>query len=110
MVLLILAGNTIYFNRTDYNMYFWFGIIQAAGVYVYIMFNAIIMTYDTINSVYLQSRYPVDEYVTIQFGTLANAFGMEEGDPFLRGLVYLEQLFIGNKRLSLYNNLMMGAL
>ena len=66
------------------------------------------MTYAVINSVYIQTRYDPTTYSTIQFGTFLNGFAAEGDDAWLEILVYLEQLLIGNKRLSLYNNLMMA--
>ena len=108
MMMLILAGNMVYHNHTKTTEpYLYVGIVQILATYVYVMNNAIIMTYNVLNSVYLQSRYPIDTWVTIQFGTLWNFFN-QDGD-FLRILVYLEQLFIGNKRLALYSNFMMAV-
>lgn len=50
----------------------------------------------------------MDRYVTILFGTPWNIFTLEQFDT-VAILVYIEQLLVGNKRLSLYANAMMGA-
>jgi len=92
--------------------YFIFGIIQVIASCMYIVSNAIILAYDIINSVYLQSRYDPIAYVTIQFGTWWNVFGSNDQtkeNGWLATLVYLEQIFIGNKRLAFYANIMMAA-
>jgi len=73
----------------------------------YMYSNAVRIVYDTINSVYLMSRYPMDEYVTILFGTPWNIYG-EEWEA-LDIVVYLEQLIFGNKRLAAFANMIMMA-
>lgn len=88
-------------------MYVAFGAIQIAATMFYIYSNAVVVTYDTVNAVYLKSRYRTDDYVTVLFGTLWNLYG-DEWDGWAI-LVYLEQLFIGNKRLAAYANIMMAA-
>ena len=50
----------------------------------------------------------MDKYVTILFGTPWNIGGQEEWGA-LEIFVYLEQLFFGNKRLSLYANAIMAS-
>ena len=67
------------------------------------------MAYAVINSVYIQSRYDPTTYSTILFPTFFNGFGAEGEQAWLQILVYLEQLLLGNKRLALYNNLMMAT-
>jgi len=70
--------------------------------------NATNIVYDVINSVYLQSRYPMDKYVTILFGTPWNQFGQADLGA-VEILVYLEQLAFGNKRLALYAHAFMAS-
>lgn len=64
--MIVLAGNMIYHNRTNYSsVYLYFGIIQAVAAYLYVAGKAIVFSYDVINSSYLQSRYLQDTWVTI---------------------------------------------
>lgn len=78
------------------------------SIFIYQANMTYIFAYNVINAVYLQSRYQQDTWVTIKFGTLWNFYN--EADSWLVPLVYLEQLFIGNKRLALWNNFMMAML
>lgn len=111
------GGLMIHFNHdsnanTYTQPYFAFGILQVIAGSFYICTSAIVLAYDVINSVYLQSRYDPVEYVTIQFGTWSNVFAANEEtqeNGWLATLVYLEQIFIGNKRMAMYANIMMAA-
>jgi hypothetical protein len=111
------GGLMIHFNHdssanTYTQPYFTFGILQVIAGSIYILTSAVVLAYDVINSVYLQSRFDPVDYVTIEFGTWTNVFGANaetKENGWLATLVYLEQIFIGNKRMSLYANIMMAA-
>ena len=69
-------------------MYMYFGYIQVAMSWISISNQAVIMAYNVINAVYLQSRYDPTNWVTIEFPTFFNQFGQD--DTFLSMVVYLE--------------------
>lgn len=107
---LILGGSIAYFNRTSMASFgFIAGVIQIIAAYFYVAFQSIILGYAVVNSVYIQTRYDTLNPVKIQFGTLFNAFSGTGENAWLESLIYLEQLFIGNKRLALYNNIIMAT-
>ena len=109
---LIFAGSMTYFNyQYTSDFAFYAGIINLISGYLNVANLSTIMAYAVINSVYIQSRYDPTTYSTILFPTFFNGFGVQEGDTdaWLQILVYLEQLFVGNKRLALYNNIMMAT-
>lgn len=107
-----LASGTamIYFNKDDSGSttYFWLGIVHVTSVFFFVIAESIVMAYNVINATYLQSRYNPGNWATIQFGTIINAYGAKDEDSLIKTLLYLEQLFIGNKRLNFYANLMMS--
>lgn len=106
---LLFAGSMLYFNLNNpSNFAFVAGILNALAAYVNVGNLAVIMAYAAINSVYIQTRYDPTKYVTIQFGTFFNAFNTTGENGWLQTLVYIEQLLVGNKRLALYNNIMMA--
>lgn len=88
-------------------MYFIFGILMVVANFFYIGNNGTLMYYDVMNTVFLQSRYDPNTWVTVLFGTFWNSFGDGDKDDWLITLNYLYQLLVGNKRLGLFNNLMM---
>lgn len=105
---ILLSGvNIVNFNNDFSSMYFYIGMAQAAASWISISNQSVVMAYNVINAVYLQSRYDPTTWVTIEFPTWFNQFG--EDDTFLSAIVYLEQIFVGNKRLALYNNMMMAT-
>lgn len=107
---LTFAGSMFYFNYTQTsNFAFYAGIINIISAYVNVANLATIMTYAVINSVYIQTRYDPTTYSTILFPTFFNGFGIEGENGWLQALVYIEQLLVGNKRLALYNNMMMAT-
>ena len=105
--LFFMAGHILGYNINLLNPYMYLGAIMMVSVLIYQTNMTFIFAYNVINAVYLQSRYPQDTWVTIKFGTLWNFFLT---DNWLAIPVYLEQLFIGNKRLALYNNFMMAVI
>lgn len=110
VLFLLLGGSMLYFNRNSVtNFGFIAGVINVIADYFNVANLATIMTYAVINSVYLQTRYDPTTYSTIKFGTFFNGFGADGENAWLQVLVYLEQLLIGNKRLALYNNMMMAT-
>lgn len=111
-LMLTYFGLIIYHNINGgnyYQPYFAFGITAVVAAVFYIANNSTLMAYDVLNTVYLQSRYDPDTWVTLAFGTFWNMFGDSAGDDTLIVLNYIEQLLIGNKRLALYNNFMMAT-
>lgn len=107
---LTFAGSMFYFNYTQTsNLAFYAGIINIISAYVNVANLATIMTYAVINSVYIQTRYDPTTYSTILFPTFFNGFGISGDNGWLQALVYIEQLLVGNKRLALYNNMMMAT-
>jgi len=109
---LTFAGSMFYFNYTETsNFAFYAGIINIITAYLNVANLATVMTYAVVNSVYIQTRYDPTNYSTIRFPTFFNNFGIESTDEngWLQALVFIEQLLVGNKRLSLYNNMMMAT-
>lgn len=85
---LISGLQIIAFNNAAKNMYMYFGYIQVAMSWISISNQAVIMAYNVINAVYLQSRYDPTNWVTIEFPTFYNQFGQD--DTFLSMVVYIE--------------------
>jgi hypothetical protein len=85
---LISGLQIIAFNNAAKNMYMYFGYIQVAMSWISISNQAVIMAYNVINAVYLQSRDDPTNWVTIEFPTFFNQFGQD--DTFLSMVVYLE--------------------
>ena len=102
-----MAGHIFGYNLSFTNPYLYYAIILFSVIFIYQTNMTYVFCYNVINAVYLQSRYPQDTWVTVKFGTLWNFF---LADNWLAPFVYLEQLFIGNKRLSMYNNFMMACI
>jgi hypothetical protein len=82
---LFFGGSAIYFNSISGGGTFGLiaGIIIVLAGYINVSNLATVMTYAVINSVYIQTRYSIEDYVTIQFGTFANAFGAEGENGWL---------------------------
>lgn len=79
--ILISGLNIIAFNNAAGNIYMYFGYIQVAMSWISISNQAIVMAYNVINAVYLQSRFDPTTWVTIEFPTFFNQFGTD--DTFL---------------------------
>lgn len=88
--LLLLGFNTVRYNSSSFtNLYFMIGIAQFFTGYLYVSNQAVIMAYNVFNATYLQSRYPPNEMVAIQFPTFYNVFdGID--DNLLTVTVFLE--------------------
>lgn len=84
---LIFGGSAIYFNTSASDSSGTFaliaGILIVLAGYLNVANLATVMTYAVINSVYIQTRYSIEEYTTLQFGTFANAFGTEGENGWL---------------------------
>lgn len=110
ILFLVMGGSMVYFNRTNPSSFaFIAGIINVIAAYFYVAFQSIILAYAVVNSTYIQTRYDTVNYVKIKFGTLFNSFGGSGENAWLETLVYVEQLLIGNKRLAIYNNIIMAV-
>jgi len=71
--ILILGFNITRFNYNSFtDLYFIIGLIQTMVGYIYVSNGAIIMAYNVFNATYLQSRYPIDKLVAIEFPTFFN--------------------------------------